>query len=379
MKIAILGTRGIPARYGGFETFAEELATRLAVRGQQVTVYCESDHTGTNEYRGVHLQHLSAPRLGSFTTILFDLKCLWHARSRFDVVYMLGYGAAIFCFIPRLWGTKVLINMDGVEWARAKWSTIAKLYFKLMESVAMRTPTQIVADAESIRRHLLERHRSVPPCAVIPYGAAVLEHTPDPALLAPWGLKENGYYLVLCRLEPENHVEEIVQGFLRSKSKRKLVIFGGLDSGTAYVERLRQTDDPRVIFAGTEYSPEKVQALRAHCRAYFHGHSVGGTNPSLLESMGCGALTVAHENPFNREVLAEAGLFFSTPQQLAGLVDRIEGNDIRDEAKLRTWARESVKVRYSWELVTDRYEELFAALSPAEDPVEAALAEEQRR
>jgi glycosyltransferase involved in cell wall biosynthesis len=379
MKIGILGTRGIPARYGGFETFAEELATRLAVRGKQVTVYCESDHSGTNEYRGVHLQYLSAPRLGPFTTILFDLKCLWHARKTFDVVYMLGYGAAAFCFIPRMAGTKVLINMDGVEWARAKWNAFGKLYFKLMEAVAMHTPTQIVADAESIRRHLLERHRKVPACTVIPYGAAMVESVPDPTPLAHWGLKPNEYYLILCRLEPENHVEEIVQGFIRSKTKRKLVIFGGLDSGTAYVERLRKADDPRVIFAGTEYSPEKVQALRSHCRAYFHGHSVGGTNPSLLESMGCGALTVAHENPFNREVLAEAGLFFSTPQQLAGLIDRIDANEIRDEQQLRTWAREIVKVRYSWELVTDRYEELFTAVCPVEDETAAEMAEEQRR
>ena len=373
MKIAILGTRGIPARYGGFETFAEELATRLAVRGQQVTVYCESDHSGTNEYRGVHLQHLSAPRLGPFTTILFDLKCLWHARKRFDVVYMLGYGAALFCFIPRLWNTKVLINMDGVEWARAKWNAVAKLYFKWMEAVAMRTPTQIVADAESIRRHLLERHRSVPPCTVIPYGAAVVEHTPDPGLLAPWGLRPNEYYLVLCRLEPENHVEEIVQGFVRSKTKRKLVIFGGLDSGTAYVERLRASDDPRVIFAGTEYSPEKVQALRSLCRAYFHGHSVGGTNPSLLESMGCGALTVAHENAFNREVLADAGLYFSTSQQLAQLIDRVDSGGIHDEPQLRRWAREIVRERYSWDRIVTAYADLLheRAGAAASDLVES--------
>lgn len=379
MKIAILGTRGIPARYGGFETFAEELATRLAARGQQVTVYCESHHTGTDEYRGVHLQHLPAPRLGPFTTILFDLKCLWHARERFDVVYMLGYGAAGFCFIPRMWDTTVLVNMDGVEWARAKWSRVAKFYFKLMEGVAMHTPTQIVADAESIRRHLLERHRTVPPCTVIPYGAAVVERPPDPSLLAPWGLRTNDYYLVLCRLEPENHLEEIVQGFIQSKSKHKLVIFGGLDSGTAYVEKLKRTDDPRVVFAGTEYNADRVQALRYHCRAYFHGHSVGGTNPSLLESMGCGTLTVAHENPFNREVLAQAGLFFSTPQQLAQLVDRIDAGDIHDEQQLRTWSREIVNVRYSWELVTDRYEELFEAVCPVNDEAAEGLATEDRQ
>src|SRR6266571_1127158 len=146
MKISILGTRGIPAQYGGFETFAEEIAVRLVKQGVDVTVFCEAEKgEQSGEYQGVKLIYVSVPKLGSLTTILFDLICLWRARKEFDVVYMLGYGASPFCFIPRLWGRQVWINMDGVEWARSKWSWPARIWFKMMEAVAMRTPDRIIA------------------------------------------------------------------------------------------------------------------------------------------------------------------------------------------------------------------------------------------
>ena len=148
MKIAILGTRGIPAAYGGFETFAEEVAVRLAKAGVEVTVYCESGQGAEPaEYQGVKLRYVPSPACGPLTTVLFDLRCLWNARKDFDAVYMLGYGAAQFCFIPRLFGSRVWINVDGIEWARAKWSGLAKAYFRLMEWFSMRTPNRVIADA----------------------------------------------------------------------------------------------------------------------------------------------------------------------------------------------------------------------------------------
>src|SRR3990172_311013 len=227
MKIAILGSRGIPAGYGGFETFAEELAVRLAQRGIDVTVFCEGSGEGRpSEYKGVQLEHVSAPRVGPLTTLLFDLRCLWHARKKFDVVYMLGYGAGLFCFIPRLWGTKVWINMDGIEWARTKWGRAARIWFKLMEAASVRVPDRLIADAESIRRHLESRHGSIKPCSVISYGAPIIRETPDPALLRKWGLVPGQYDLVVCRLEPENMVAEIVQGCEMSDSPYPLIIVG---------------------------------------------------------------------------------------------------------------------------------------------------------
>jgi len=187
MKLAILGSRGIPAGYGGFETFAEELSVRLVQQGVDVTVYCEAGHgEQPAAHQGVHLEHIPAPNLGPLTTILFDLLCLWHARKAFDVVYMLGYGTSIFCFIPRLWGSTVWINMDGVEWARSKWCRLAKIWFKIMEAAAMWTPDRLIADAEGILKHLQSRHARLPPVSVIPYGAPVSHKAPEDQLRDQW-------------------------------------------------------------------------------------------------------------------------------------------------------------------------------------------------
>ena len=185
MKIALLGTRGIPAAYGGFETFAEILSTRLAAVGMDVTVFCTREAIPQPEsYNDVTLEYAASPSCGPFSTIVYDLVCLWRARKDFDVVYMLGYGASLFCFLPRLWGTRVWINMDGIEWARSKWSWPARLWLRTMESVALWTANVIIADADAIGDYLRRRHRKVPGLQVIPYGAEVVQHPPDTAPLA---------------------------------------------------------------------------------------------------------------------------------------------------------------------------------------------------
>src|ERR1700682_2446546 len=170
MRLAILGARGIPARYGGFETFAEQLAVRLVERGHDVTVFCEAAGDVNDEYRGVKLRHVPAHDLGPLSTMLYDAACLWHARSSFDVIYMLGYGSSPLCGLPRLWGRQVWVNMDGLEWARGKWGPIARWYLRWAEAIAMWTPDRIIADAAAIKANLQSRHRRLPPCDVIPYG-----------------------------------------------------------------------------------------------------------------------------------------------------------------------------------------------------------------
>jgi len=188
-RIVILGARGIPGRYGGFETFAEELSVPLAMRGVDVTVFCENtEGERPSEYKGVRLAYVDVPRLGPVARILLDLVALWRARKGYDAVYMLGYGASLFCFIPRLWGTQVWINMDGVEWARSKWNWFGRTWLKVMEAIAMWTPNRIIADAEGIKAHLARRHRRLPPCSVIPYGAPVVVDPPSEGLLAQWNL-----------------------------------------------------------------------------------------------------------------------------------------------------------------------------------------------
>jgi glycosyltransferase involved in cell wall biosynthesis len=361
LRIAILGTRGIPARYGGFETFAEEIAQRLVRQGVAVTVFCEAvEGEQPSEYRGVWLEDVASPRLGPLTTIVFDLKCLWSARKRFDVVYMLGYGASLFCVIPRLFGCKVWINMDGLEWARSKWSWAARVYLRIMEGVAMWTPNRIIADADAIQSNLAARYRHMPACSVIPYGAEIVNVAPPVTLLAEWGLGPDSYYLVVCRLEPENYVLDILQGFAASASTLPLIILGNHHTNTPYVAQLLAVQDDRIRFVGTVYDKAKLQALRYHCRAYFHGHSVGGTNPSLLEALGCGNAVIAHDNPFNREVACEAACYFTGSDAIPALVAQIEAEEGR-RAAMRGQARKIVAGRYTWEKVTESYLRLLAA------------------
>jgi len=359
MKIAILGTRGIPARYGGFETFAERLALGLRARGVEVTVFCEAEApSAPEEYEGVRLRYVAAPALGPLRTILYDLMCLWAARRGFDVVYMLGYGAAPFCVIPRLWGSEVWINPDGLEWARAKWGFAAKSYFRLMERVSLVAAARIIADAEAIAASLASRHGKLKACTVIPYGCDCLDAAPADELLGKWNLVPGSYFLVVCRLEPENHVLEIIEAFQRSASKRQLIVVGNHLAGTSYADQLGAARDARIRMIGTVYDKAELAALRYHCFAHLHGHSVGGTNPSLLEAMGCGNLIVAHDNSFNRETLDDCGLFFRDSEELARVIDDAEKN----EAELERWreaARKRARDFYSWEDIISRYAALL--------------------
>lgn len=362
MKIAILGTRGIPARYGGFETFAEKLAIGLSERGFDVTVFCESGESSVPDvYQGVKLRYVSAPSLGPLQTILYDLKCLWASRRGYDVVYMLGYGAAPFCLIPRLWGTEVWINPDGLEWARAKWGFVAKAYFRLMEWTSLRVANRIIADAEAIASSIESRHGKLSACTVIPYGCEVIEAPPEVELLSEWSIGPEDYYLVVCRLEPENHVLEILQAFQRSNSNRQLIVLGNLLTETPYVMQLRAVQDPRIRMIGTVYDPDKLTCLRYHSFAYMHGHSVGGTNPSLLEAMGCGNLIFAHDNPFNRETLGPCGYFFANDGELTQAIDLAEQQH-SELVRLREASRACARAKYRWQDIVSKYAALLERL-----------------
>jgi glycosyltransferase involved in cell wall biosynthesis len=355
-RIAILGIYGIPASYGGFETFAEELAIRLVAKGFEVTVFCEKPSGSGNidNYKGVRLVYVSSVKLGNLSTILYDLKCLIMARRDFDVVYMLGYGASIFCFIPRLYGATVWINMDGLEWARSKWSRIGRIYLRIMECIALVCANRIIADAKAIYLNLKNRYFRLPPCSVIPYGATVVEGMPDADVLSRFGLDVYGYFIIVCRLEPENHVEEILAGYLRSGSRCPLVIIGNVDSQTPYVRRLVGCASDSVRFLGTIYDKSILVPLRYYSKIYFHGHSVGGTNPSLLEAMACSNAIIAHDNPFNKEVSECSALYFSNSSELSHQIERLE-NDRVTWSALRDSARERVRSKYNWDLMVDEY------------------------
>jgi len=358
MRVAILGSRGIPANYGGFETFAEELSVRLVQQGIDVTVYCEGSHDNRDTYKSVTRVFRTVPQLGAGGRLLFDVKCLWDARHKYDVVYMLGYGAGLFCFIPRIWGTQVWINMDGVEWARPKWSWLARVWLKMMEAVAMWTPNRIVADAEAIKLNLAQRYSRMPTYSVIPYGAHLVNTPPPVSVLDEWSVEPYGYYLVVCRLVPENHLREIIEGYIASLSMLPLLVVGNRQSGTQYVNDLLALTNERVRFVGTVYNQNKLQALRCYSRAYFHGHSMGGTNPSLLEAMGCGNVIIAHENPFNREVAGEAATYFSSAQDIPALLEKLDADEA-ETLRMKGAAKNRVATTYTWDAIVKAYLDLI--------------------
>lgn len=361
--IAILGSRGIPGGYGGFETFAEELAVRLVAKGYEVTVFCEKKSTMPVTYKGVKLKYIMAPNLGPLKTIIYDVASLFRARKEYDVVYMLGYGASFACFMPRLYGNEVWINMDGIEWKRSKWNRLAQLWFIAMERIAMTTANKIVADAQSILTHLQTRYRHMPASTVIAYGAPVLEQQPNEALLSEWCLEKGQYYILVGRLEPENHVLEILEGFKQSKTKMKLVVLGNHTVQNSYVNKLLAVKDDRIQLIGTVFDSEKLAALRYFSIAYFHGHSVGGTNPSLLEALGCSNPVIAHDNVFNREVAKEAALYFKTNESIPQLIDDIEKSPDK-RAAMGAMGLNIISNFYTWDIVVDKYIALLRVEQP---------------
>lgn len=361
LRIAILGTRGIPAGYGGFETFAEQLAVRLAARGHQVTVYAEAEGRAPSPdrcHQGVRVRERRRPHWGPASTLAYDSACLWDARRGHDLVYMLGYGAAWACWLPRALGTPVWINVDGLEWARSKWSAPARLYLRCMEWLAPRTATRLIADAQAIAARMQERYPRGAPCSFIAYGAEPVGQA-DPARLAQWGLEPGGYLLAVARPEPENHVLEIIEGCLLQPAALPLVVVGQVRAdGSDYQRRLLALAGPRVRFIGGVYEPAQLQSLRLHAACHLHGHSVGGTNPSLLEALACGNWVIAHDNPFNREVARDAADYFADPAALAAALAAWSATPPAQRRARAARARQIIARHYTWEQIADRYEAL---------------------
>lgn len=364
LRVAVLGTKGIPANYGGFETFAEQLAVRLVARGHQVTVYAEADGPAPEDtfHEGVRVRFRRRPHWGPASVLAYDCASLWDARHGYDLVYMLGYGAAWACWWPRVFGTPVWINVDGLEWARSKWGRAARAYLRCMEWLATKTATRLIADAEAIAQRVRVVYPRSAPTSFIAYGAEEVRlDDVDVGALSAWGLTPGGYLLVVARPEPENHVLEIIQGYLLHGGPLPLVIVGNVTDATPYQRQLQALASDRVRLVGGVYDAPKLHSLRVHAAAYLHGHSVGGTNPSLLEALACGSLVIAHDNPFNREVAQGVADYFQTPAQLAECLQRRAARSHEDVARLRQGARDIVASRYTWDGITTAYEQLMRA------------------
>jgi len=358
-KLAILGTRGIPAQYGGFETFAEQLAVRLARRGVDVTVFCPGKTRQPDGYhRGVTLKYVLSRSLGTMSEVLWDVQCLWSARRDFDVVYMLGAGAGFATWLPRLYGSAVWVNSDGLEWKRAKWTLLQRMYLALAEALSVVFASRVIADADAISQYLRKRYPRLKKLSTVAYGVEISETEPTPQALHEWNLEPDSYYINVCRLEPENHVLQIIEAFECSNTTLPLVVLGTVDKPNAYVRSLLQHRSKQIRFVGTVFDQDRLIPLRYYSRGYFHGHSVGGTNPSLLEAMACSNLVIAHDNPFNRAVLGDSGLYWSQHDELVAIIGAVEERRL-DAARLGRMAVNIVRSRYQWDYVADVYVRLL--------------------
>lgn len=362
MRFAILGTRGIPARYGGFETFAEELGTRLAQRGHSMTVYCRERHPKP-EYRGVRLQYLPTIRhkyLDTITHCWLSTMHLATARPKQDAVLYCNAANAVFTWIPRILGMPTAINVDGLERNRKKWNAAAKAWYQVSEWLATWMPNVTVTDAKSIADYYRERYSRE--SVMIPYGAET-GPLPTRAVLEKLGLEPGRYFLYVSRMEPENNALLVREAFEELETPMKLALIGDAPYAAEYIRRIRDTSDPRVVIPGAIYG-EGYRELGSHCFAYIHATEVGGTHPALIESMGRGALTLYLDTPENAEVAAGAALPF-THDNLTTVLRQVLDMPEQDREKWRARAVERVKSRYSWEAVTSSYESLLKRLAGA--------------
>ncbi len=362
--LRILGTRGVPAAHGGFETFAECLALHLVARGWRVVVYCQEDSgSGIVEdvWQGVERVRIPVHVAGVAGTIEFDWRATWHAARQRDPCLTLGYNTAVFCALLRLAGVPNVINMDGIEWSRAKWGPVAKVWFWLNERAGCWLGDHLVADHPEITRHLATRIRA-DKISTIPYGADEVRRA-DPALLQAVGVEAGCYLTVIARVEPENSLLEIVQGYSARPRDVKLLVLGHYDASQRYHRAVQEAAGPGVVFAGARYDKALVQAIRLHGLAYLHGHQVGGTNPSLVEALGAGNAVIAHDNPFNRWVAGEGAAYFRTAGDCDDQLSRILADPAARQA-MGEASRRRFEQGLSWPAVLAQYERLLAPLQP---------------
>lgn len=363
LKIAILGTRGIPANYGGFETFAEQLAVRLVQRGHQVTVYCRTS-TATSRprmYRGVELVHLPAWRNKYAETLTHTLLSVVHAFFRaYDIIYVCNSANAPLCLVPWARRQTTILNVDGLEWQRAKWGRFAKAYYRWAARLAARLPIEIVTDAEVIQRYYRERLRRATRC--IPYGTELYPRGYGAEKLAAFGILPDRYLLYVSRMEPENNAKLVVQAYGRVETDVPLVMVGDAPYARDYIEEVKSMADGRVRFLGYRFG-EDYHALQANALAYIQATEVGGTHPALVEALGHRNAVLAHDVPEHREVVGDAGRYFAyrSPDSLAAQISTLL-HDPDGVARLRELAQLRVQSRYSWDAITDTYETYFGEL-----------------
>lgn len=362
MRIALIGTRGVPARYGGFETCVEEVGQRLAASGHAVTVYCRrnDDETGAppTEYLGMQLVHLPVVRKRSLETLAHTALSVLH-RSLGGVDAAVVFNAANAPLLPVVKARRIPVatHVDGLEWRRGKWGPTGQRYYRAAESLSVRWSDALIADAQGIADYYTAEFGAA--TELIAYGAPILLE-PGAERVRELGFEPGRYHLVVARFEPENHVLEIIRGYVASAATLPLVVVGSAPYADAYTASLKAAADERVHLLGGLWDADQVNELYANALTYLHGHSVGGTNPSLLRAAGAGTFTIAHDNVFNREVLAQDAEYFADPADVARLVVAAEAEPERTRERGRD-LQVGIR-RYNWDDVARRYEDLCQRL-----------------
>ena len=359
MKIALIGTRGIPNQHGGFEQFAGVLSQKLVLKGHQVTVYCSANHPyKKEELNGVKLIHKFDPEIiiGTAGQFIYDLLCMLDARKRhYDIIYMLGYtSSSIWQNLIFNKQAVVITNMDGLEWKRSKYSPKVQKFLKYAERLAVKNSNYLVADSLGIQSYLKTKYQIE--STYLPYGSHLFAD-PDIAHLENFRLKEYDYDLVIARFEPENNFELILKAYSKSKTLRQLVLIGD-HNHTEFGKQMHldYNSDHRIRFMGPIYNQVVLNNLRYFSNLYFHGHSVGGTNPSLLEAMGASALICYHDNEFNHAIVGKDGIRFSDYLSLAKIITNSEKTNYQNYIANNL---DKISTIYSWENICNQYEAYF--------------------
>ncbi|HYP44803.1 MAG TPA: DUF1972 domain-containing protein [Propionibacteriaceae bacterium] len=373
MRIALIGTRGVPARYGGFETCVEEVGSRLAARGHDVLVFCrppyavEGDSELRDNYLGMQLIHLPIVRRRSLETLAHTALSVVHpelAGADAAIVFNAANSPLLPVLAAR--GLPVATHVDGLEWRRAKWGPIGRRYYRIAESLAVRWSDEIIADAQGIADYYRSEFGAA--SARIAYGAPITHgHDADRAdRVEELELSVKKYHLVVARFEPENHVLDMVRAYEQSNAELPLVVVGSAPYSDAYTARIRRLAGSRVRLLGAVWDQEQLNQLYRHALTYLHGHSVGGTNPSLLRAAGAGTYTIAYDVGFNREVLGANAAYFTTANELTTHLEQAEADPA--DSELRGLDLQRAIQRYNWDDVADDYEELCQRIASSPTP-----------
>ena len=359
----MIGTRGVPARYGGFETAVEEVGRRLTARGHEVTVYCRNPHQTLTSYQGMRLVNLPAIHRRHLETLSHTFFSVAHAvttRHRPDVAVVFNAANAPLLPVLKAAGIPMAVHVDGLEWKRGKWAGAGAQYYRRAEKWSVHMADALIADAHGIADHIRDAHGRE--SIYIPYGAPLVG--PGYERLTMLGLLPHRYHLVVARFAPENHVKEIVTGFVSSPARSPLIVVGSAPYDDEYTAEVRAAADrdPRIRLLGSVWDQELLDQLYANALSYIHGHSVGGTNPSLLRAMGAGAPVTAFDAVFNHEVVNGHARYWSEPNEVALAVAGDE-SDVVAALERGEKGRDYAELTYRWDEVADEYEQLCLRLA----------------